>query len=104
MQNRRKRIPGFLLIGTGSIFLLWAFAAVLGGLHKTGWNIIEFTRSGLVASGLIQPIHTMVDFYTHIKGIEYLICVAFFVVFTVFYRFIDRPEKKPRVTIEADEK
>jgi hypothetical protein len=101
MQKRKTNFAGILLIGVGSFFGLWSSAAVLGGLHKVGWNIIEFARSGLVASGMIQPIHTMVDFYTHIKGIEYIICVAFFVVFPLFYRFIDRPEKSPRVTVEA---
>lgn len=103
MQKWKNNIAGVLLIGLGSIFGLWSFVAVLGGLHKTGWNVLEFARSGLVASGMIQPIHTMVDFYTHIKGIEYIICVAFFVIFPLFYRFIDRPEKSPRVTIEAGE-
>lgn len=102
MQKQKNSIAGLLLIGGGSIFGLWSLAAVLGGLRETGWNVVAFARSGLVASGMIQPIHTMVDFYTHIKGIEYIICVAFFVVFPLFYRFIDRPEKSPKVVVEKE--
>jgi len=39
---------------------------------------------------MIKPLHTLVDFYTHIKGIEYLICVAFFVAFPAFYSYINK--------------
>jgi hypothetical protein len=44
--------------------------------------------------GVIKEFHTSVDFYTHIKGIEYLICVAFFVAFPVFYTYIQGSERK----------
>lgn len=101
MQNRKKNMAGLLLVGTGSLFGIWAIATMLGGLHRTGWNVAEFVRSGLVASGMIQPIHTMVDFYTHIKGIEYIICVMFFVVFPLFYRFVDKPERNVRMVTEG---
>ncbi|MBA3007383.1 MAG: hypothetical protein KJ900_01275 [Proteobacteria bacterium] len=52
----------------------------------------------MVATGMIKPLHTMVDFYTHIKGIEYLICVAFFVVFPAFYTYVNKEQKKVQVT------
>ena len=44
----------------------------------------------MVATGMITPLHNLVDYYTHIKGIEYLICVAFFVAFPVFYKSLSR--------------
>jgi hypothetical protein len=31
--------------------------------------------------GEMREVFTMVDFYQYIKGVEYLICVAFFVGF-----------------------
>lgn len=40
--------------------------------------------------GEIKSVYTLVDFYQYIKGVEYLICVAFFVGFPVFYRYIHR--------------
>ena len=81
---------GALMIGTGGLFGIWALAAMIGGLHRVNWQVTELVRQYLVASGMIQPIHTMVDFYTHIKGIEYIICVMFFVAFPVFFRYVEK--------------
>ncbi|MEJ2700079.1 MAG: hypothetical protein P8Z70_10540 [Desulfuromonadales bacterium] len=39
--------------------------------------------------GQIKEVYTQVDFYQYIKGLEYLICVAFFIVFTKFYKYIN---------------
>ena len=40
----------------------------------------------------VQQVYTLVDFYQYIKGIEYLICVAFFIGFPMFYKYInERP-------------
>lgn len=41
--------------------------------------------------GEIHKVYTVVDFYTYIKGVEYLICVAFFVGFPLFYKYIHTP-------------
>lgn len=38
--------------------------------------------------GEVKSVYTMVDFYQYIKGVEYLICVAFFVGFPILYRNI----------------
>ena len=46
-----------------------------------------------VAIGMVKPLHTLVDYYTHIKGIEYLICVAFFVAFPVFFKYVNKAPK-----------
>ncbi len=40
------------------------------------------------AIGEFNQVNTIVDFYTYIKGVEYLICVAFFVGFPLFYKYI----------------
>jgi len=40
------------------------------------------------AIGEFHQVHTYVDFYTYIKGVEYLICVAFFVGFPLFFKYI----------------
>lgn len=45
----------------------------------------------LVASvGEVKEVFTLVDYYQYIKGVEYLICVAFFVGFPIFYRYIHK--------------
>ena len=38
--------------------------------------------------GEVKEVFTLVDYYQYIKGVEYLICVAFFVGFPMFYRYI----------------
>ncbi len=43
--------------------------------------------------GEIKEVFTLVDYYQYIKGVEYLICVAFFVGFPIFYRYIHKREK-----------
>ncbi len=38
--------------------------------------------------GQVEQIYTVVDFYTYIKGLEYLICLLLFTLFPIFYRYI----------------
>ncbi len=40
--------------------------------------------------GEFKSINTLVDFYQYIKGVEYLICIAFFIGFPMFYKHITR--------------
>jgi hypothetical protein len=44
--------------------------------------------------GEIKSVYTLVDFYQYIKGVEYLICVAFFVGFPLLYRHINSQNDK----------
>ncbi len=47
--------------------------------------------SELFASiGQIKSVYTVVDFYQYIKTVEYLICVAFFVAFPMFFRYLHK--------------
>jgi hypothetical protein len=42
----------------------------------------------------VQQVYTLVDFYQYIKGIEYLICIAFFIAFPMFYKYMnEKPEE-----------
>lgn len=43
----------------------------------------------LQSVGEFTTVYTMVDFYQYIKGVEYLICVGFFVGFPAFYKYIN---------------
>lgn len=95
MEKKEHKAATFIMLTFGGIFGIWATAALLGGLHRVDWQVTELVRQYMVASGMIQPLHTLVDFYTHIKGIEYLICVAFFVVFPIYFKYIEK--RSPRV-------
>ncbi len=43
--------------------------------------------------GIVKEVYTVVDFYTYIKGVEYLICLAFFCSFPMFFRYISHNDK-----------
>ncbi len=38
--------------------------------------------------GDVKQIYTVVDYYTYIKGLEYLICLLFFTFFPMFFRYV----------------
>ncbi len=46
----------------------------------------------MASVGEIREVFTLVDFYQYIKGVEYLICVAFFVGFPIFYRYLHKQD------------
>ncbi|MDF1580393.1 MAG: hypothetical protein P1P74_06385 [Desulfuromonadales bacterium] len=43
----------------------------------------------LQSIGEWQSVHTLVDYYQYIKGVEYLICVAFFIAFPMYYKYLN---------------
>ncbi|MHB1013732.1 MAG: hypothetical protein ACYC2W_00435 [Desulfurivibrionaceae bacterium] len=76
--------------GIGAAIGLWALAAISLSISRAGLG--EVFRQYMVAIGLISEQHTLVDFYTHIKGVEYLICLAFFAAFPVFFKYVNTPK------------
>jgi len=44
----------------------------------------------MVATGALNEQETLVDYYTHIKGAEYIIAVAFLGLYPVFYKYVNR--------------
>jgi len=42
--------------------------------------------------GQVKEVFTLVGYYQYIKGVEYLICIAFFVGFPMFYRYIHKTD------------
>ena len=43
--------------------------------------------------GHVEKIYTVVDFYTYIKGLEYLICLLLFTIFPMFFRYIHKADE-----------
>ena len=85
------------MVGLGSLVFLWVAAAFVGALHQVNWQISELARQYMLATGMMKPLHTLVDFYSHIKGVEYLICVAFFVAFPVFFKYVNKEKRTVQV-------
>lgn len=83
-----------IIFGFGGLILLWSGWALTSALQALNWDVVELSRQYMLTTGMMKPLRTLVDFYSHIKGIEYLICVAFFVVFPVFFKYVNK-EKRP---------
>jgi len=89
-ENKGAGIFMAVMGGIGAAAGLWALAAISFSLSKAGLS--EVVRQYMVAIGLISEQATMVDFYTHIKGVEYLVCLAFFAAFPVFFKYVNTPK------------
>jgi hypothetical protein len=84
-----KRIAWHASIFCGTLISIWSVAAFLSGLAQVNWQISELLRHYLIAVGLLQEFHTLSDFYTHIKGVEYIIAVLFLGAFPAFYTYLN---------------
>jgi hypothetical protein len=98
MANKANNIAGKVVLGFGAVIGLWATSALVSGISQVG-SVSELVRQYMVATGMVTPLHTLVDYYTHIKGIEYLICVAFFVAFPVFFTYVNKEKKEAKVKV-----
>ena len=50
--------------------------------------MLELFGSWFNSIGEVIKVYTLVDFYNYIKAVEYLICVAFFAIFPLFYKYV----------------
>jgi hypothetical protein len=50
--------------------------------------MLELISSLFFSIGEVSEVHTVVDFYQYIKTVEYLLCVAFFIGFPMFFRHV----------------
>jgi hypothetical protein len=93
MKENTSKTGSRIILAAGSVMCLWVGAALTSALSSVGWSVSELAGQYMSAIGMVKPLHTLVDYYTHIKGIEYLICVAFFVAFPVFFKFVNKAPK-----------
>jgi hypothetical protein len=88
--NKSMTVFKFSSIFLGSLMTIWSSAAILSGLSQVNWQVSELLRQYLIAVGLMQEFHTLSDFYTHIKGVEYIIAVMFLGAFPAFYAYLNK--------------
>lgn len=94
MAGKSSKTGSRIILTTGIVMCLWVAAAFVSALNQVNWAVGELVGQYMVAVGMVKPLHTLVDYYTHIKGIEYLICVAFFVAFPVFFKYVNKAPQK----------
>ncbi|AGF79075.1 hypothetical protein UWK_02539 [Desulfocapsa sulfexigens DSM 10523] len=93
MAENNSKTAGRIILVAGLAMCLWVGAALVSALSQVGWSVSTLAGQYMVAVGMVKPLHTLVDYYTHIKGIEYLLCVAFFVAFPVFFKYVNKAPK-----------
>lgn len=96
-ENKGSGVILGVMAGLGGAFGIWACMAFMTGLASTNWQVTEMFRQFLVATNNIGEHQTMVDYYTHIKGVEYLMAGAFFVVFPLFFKYVNKDMSKAKV-------
>lgn len=80
----------FILGSVGTVFGIWAITAFTSLLAQTDWSVSEVLRQYMVATGALNEQETLVDYYTHIKGVEYIVAVSFLGLFPVFYKYVNK--------------
>ncbi len=79
-----------VIAGVGAVFGIWAIAAFSSLLAQMDWSVTEVLRQYMVATGALAEHETLVDYYTHIKGAEYIIAVAFLGLFPAYFKYVNR--------------
>jgi len=88
-NTKGSKVTLGIIGGIGAAIGIWAMTALTFSLSQSGWSVAELARQYMVSVGAIGEYETLVDFYTHIKGIEYIICVAFFAAFPAFFKYVN---------------
>ena len=96
-STKGSKVALGIIGGIGAAIGIWAMAALTFSLSQSGWSVAELARQYMVAVGAIGEFETLVDFYTHIKGVEYIICVAFFAAFPVFFKYVNKTKEQAAV-------
>lgn len=85
------KISFVVFIGSMALTMgIWGIAGLITGLNASGWSITTMALSYMSALGMTNEYSTLVDFYTHIKGVEYLIAGAFFIAFPLYFKYMNK--------------
>ncbi len=67
-REKSSRLVPAIMLSFGALVCLWVAAATMvGALHQANWQVSELARQYMLATGMMRPMHTLVDFYSHIK-------------------------------------
>jgi Na+-driven multidrug efflux pump len=100
MSANTSKTASRILLAAGSVMCLWVGAALVSALSSTGWSVSALAGQYMSAIGMVKPLHTLVDYYTHIKGIEYILCVAFFVAFPIFFKYVNKTPAEAKKAVK----
>ncbi len=78
----------------------WSLASLIGGVIAAG-GVGNLILGWMTAVGLVTPVYTLGGYYTQIKGVEYIICLIFFVLFPLFVYYIGHGENHHQKRIQS---
>ena len=90
LEKKEGRSVIYAISAIGLAFGVWALVAFTSLMAQMNWSVTEVLRQYMVATGAIGEHETFVDFYTHIKGFEYIIAVAFLGLYPVFFKYVNK--------------
>ncbi len=96
-EKKGKSAISGMVVGLAGAVGIFATMAVITSLSSADYQLADMLKNYLVATGNMGEYNTLVDFYTHIKGVEYLMAGAFFVAFPVFFKYINKNSSKANV-------
>lgn len=96
-EKKQGRSVIYAISAIGLAFGAWAAIAFTSLLAQSGWSLGEVLRQYMVATGAIGEQQTLVDYYTHIKGFEYIIAVAFLGLYPAFFKYVNRTKAPIKV-------
>jgi len=93
-MNQKGNVAQKVMLFILGVIAIWVGAAFASDLAHSNGQVSQVIGQYFVSIGLVKDMHTLVDFYTHIKGVEYLICVVLFFAFPAYYIYMKRPSAK----------
>ncbi len=89
MHNNKSDNPSGLV----NLILLIEITVAIGIMLFGFIFQAEWAKELMIGVGMIKPMHTQVDYYSYVKGIEYLLCFYYFLIFPVFFIFVDKEKE-----------
>lgn len=91
--NKDRGVFLGIITGIAGALGVWSLIAFVSGLASVDFYVAEMGQHYLSATGTLYQYHSMVDFYSRIKGLEYLIVGAFFLVCPALFIYLGSKEK-----------
>jgi len=89
-EKRHGKAFIYGIAAVGTVCGVWAITAFTSLLSQMDWSLAEMLRQYMIATGAMEEQETLVDYYTHIKGVEYIIAVAFLGLYPLYYKYVNR--------------
>jgi len=85
-ENVLTTIIVALTLGVG----VWSVTCLVSALAFVGWSPAQLFGSYLTSIG--TP-NTLVEYYSQIKGVEYIVCASFLALFPLYFKYVNKTKE-----------